>query len=92
MYLKERNSMVIEVIGLLEGDGHCVAERKKQHGYRSDWICWKEMGTVYLKERNSMVIEVIGLLEGDGHCVPERKKQHGYRSDWSVGRRWALCT
>ena len=29
MYLKERNSMVIEVIGLLEGDGHCVAERKK---------------------------------------------------------------
>ena len=35
--LKERNSMAIEVIGLLEGDGHCVAERKKQHGYRSDW-------------------------------------------------------
>ena len=29
--------MVTEVIGLLEGDGHCVAERKKQHGYRSDW-------------------------------------------------------
>ena len=24
-------------VGLLEGDGHCVAERKKQHGYRSDW-------------------------------------------------------
>ena len=37
VYLKERNSMVIEVIGLLEGDGHCVPERKKQHGYRSDW-------------------------------------------------------
>ena len=45
--------MVIEVIGLLEGDGHCVPEREKQHGYRNDWFAGRRWvgPTVYLNER-----------------------------------------